>query len=206
MRIPAMIPKNEDPDPSAHAEQPVAAVDPVVALERGERDEPDHRVDDDRTERRTWQALEQCCQEQHRGQDEHGVDQRRQLGLLARTVGDRGLRQAAVDDEAAHEPRCAVRHPLRDELLVRVELVAVLARHAPRGSKRLGVADEDDRQRSDQKIPGGAPPDPTGSPIENRPVGTSPVIATPRSARFRTSTAMIDSVTTIRARGSLGKP
>ena len=124
--------------------------------------------------------------------------------LLARVVGDRGLRQAAVDDEAADETRRAVRHSLRDELLVRVDLVAVLARDAPRGSERLRVADEDDRQRTDQELPRVAPADPRQADREQ--AGRD--VAGDRDAVVREverrSTAMIDSATTISARGSFG--
>ena len=49
---PGHDPEEEDPEPCTHEEQPVGAVDPVVALERVEGDESDHRVDDDRAERR----------------------------------------------------------------------------------------------------------------------------------------------------------
>ena len=80
-----------------------------------------------------------------------GVDERGHLRPLTCVVRDRGLRQAAVDDEAADETGRAVRHPLRGELLVGVDLVAMLLRHAPRCSERFRVSDEDDCERTDQE-------------------------------------------------------
>ena len=55
-------------------------------------------------------------------------------------------------------PGRAARHPLRDQLLVGVDLIAVLARHRAPRRQRFGVADEHDREGAEEQRAGLAPP------------------------------------------------
>ena len=75
-------------------------------------------------------------------QDQAGGEQRRDLGAGACALVDGGLREAAAGGQAADEARAGVRGAERDQLLVGVDLVAVLGREGLRGAERLAEDDE----------------------------------------------------------------
>ena len=205
IRIPWMIPKKRIPSARAHEEQPVGPVDRVVAPPLGERDQAQHRVDHDRRERRARQLLEEAGEDEHREQDQDGVDQRRDLGALPRGVGDRGLREAAVGGEPADEPgRPAGECPGRSAPgRRRSRSGACGPSRAPR------PATPSTPTNTIESAPTSSapawPPSMSGRPTENRPVGTSPVTATPWSARSSAVETAIASTTTSSIRGQRGR-
>ena len=126
----------------------VALVDPPQLPEPAHVDEADDGGDDDRGERRLRQAVEQRGQEQHRGDEQRRHDQPREARADACAGTDGAAREARVDGKALQQAGPDVRRAERDELLVRVDLVASLRCERARGADRLCQRDERQRQRA----------------------------------------------------------
>ena len=117
---PAMIPTARIPSHGAHEEDPVGPVDPVVAPHLGRSvTSPSIASITIAPSVALGRSSNSPARNSMRQQHEDGVDQGRHLRLLPGRVGDRGLRQAAVDREAADEPGGAAGDALGDQLLVR---------------------------------------------------------------------------------------
>ena len=109
--------EQEDPERRRHgrdevrsSREPVdppepARVDAVEADQRPDVDQLDQGGDDDGGQGRLGQLLEEAGQEQQGDDGQGRDDQPRQLGARPGAGVHRGLRQAAVDDHAAGEPR-----------------------------------------------------------------------------------------------------
>ena len=89
MTIPSMIPKQRIPSPGAHEEDPVRAVDAVVALELGEGDEAEHGVDHDRAQSRARKLLEQARR--------NSIVRRTKPALMSEAICDRCPAVSATD-------------------------------------------------------------------------------------------------------------
>ena len=74
------------------------------------------------------------------------------LGAGAGGHGHGGLGQAADDEEAAEKAAQDVGGPVRDQLLVRIDVAAALHRRGLRSAKRLGIADQHDGKRAGREF------------------------------------------------------
>ena len=77
-----------------------------------------------------------------------GRDERRELGPIARRLARGRLAEAGVHGEAAEQAGAGVGGAERDELLVRVDVVAVADRERARRPDQFGEGQEDDPERS----------------------------------------------------------
>ena len=82
-----------------------------------------------------------------------GRDKIGELGMGAGTHGDRGLGQAADDEETAEQATQNIGGPVRDQLLVRIDVAAALHRRGLCPAERLGIADQHDGERAGHKLP-----------------------------------------------------
>ena len=167
-------------------------------------DEPDHGGDDDRGERRLRQAVEQRRQEQHRGDEQHGDEQPREARPHARPGADGAAGEARVDREALQQAGAEIRGAERDELLVRVDLVAALRRERARGADRLRERDEREGERAAAEGADLAEPDRRGCAGVGRPAGTSAITATPCAARSKARLSATETAATTSAHGTRG--
>ena len=130
----------ERPEPDPELEPPLGVVLPELV----DLPEVGDRVDDQRGEHRLGQVLEERREDEHRHEREHGRDEWRDLGPGAGSLVDGRLRQAAAAGEAAEEAGAGIRDAERDQLLVGVDLVAVLGRKILGRPERL--AEDHDQQ------------------------------------------------------------
>ena len=137
-------------------------------------------MDDDGAQRRFGQVLEQAGQEEDGDEDRCAEPDGGELRLLAGLVSGRGLREAAIDDEGAHQAGGSVGRAKRDQLLVGVDLVAVLARVRTRSRDRFGEAHHDDGDGPGTRLTHWLKLM-SGQPRLGRPAGISPMMATPSS-------------------------
>ena len=74
------------------------------------------------------------------------------LGAGAGGHGHGGLGQAADDEEAAEEAAQDIGGPVRDQLLVRIDVAAALHRRGLGSAERLGIADQHDGKRAGREL------------------------------------------------------
>jgi hypothetical protein len=67
--------------------------------------------------------------------------------------GHRGLGQAADDKEPAEKAAQNIRGPVGDELLIRIDVAAILHHRRLCPAKRLGIADQHDCERAGHEFP-----------------------------------------------------
>ena len=114
--------------------------------------EVQHCRDDDGGKRRVRHAPEQRRQQ---NQGEEAKDRRDEVGELGAGAGGHrhgGLGQAADDEEAAEKAAQDVGGPVRDQLLVRVDVAAALHRRGLGPAERLGIADQHDGERAGREL------------------------------------------------------
>jgi hypothetical protein len=75
-----------------------------------------------------------------------------ELGAGAGGHGHRGLGQAADDEEAAEEAAQNIGGPVRNELLVRIDVAAGLHCRGVCPAERLGIADQHDGERAGREL------------------------------------------------------
>ena len=112
-----------------------------------------HCRDDDGGKRRMGHAPEQRRQQDQGQEAKDGGDEIGELGAGAGGHGHGGLGQAADDEKAAEKAAQDVGGPVRDQLLVRVDVAAALHRRGLCPAERLGVADQHDGERAGRELP-----------------------------------------------------
>ena len=141
----------DDATEGADGQQEVGPLPGPVASQLGEVDQAHDRGDDDRGQDRERQVGEDRGKDDRRGEDQDRGDERGQLGPVAGRLASGGLAQAGVDREPTEQAGRGVRRAEGDELLVRVDLVAVADREGTRGPDRFGEREEDDPERPGQQ-------------------------------------------------------
>ena len=111
-----------------------------------------HRGDDDGGKRRVRHAPEQRRQQNQREEAKDRCDEVGELGAGAGGHGHGGLGQAADDEEAAEQAAQDVGGPVRDQLLVRIDVAAALHRRGLCPAERLGIADQHDGERAGREL------------------------------------------------------
>mmetsp|Transcript_61448 Transcript_61448/g.180310 ORF Transcript_61448/g.180310 Transcript_61448/m.180310 type:complete len:428 (+) Transcript_61448:569-1852(+) len=112
--------------------------------------ERDHRADHDRGQHELREVVEEGRQEEHHEKHEEARHQARELGLRPGRVVHRGPREAARHRIAGEHGPDEVREAQRQELLARVDVVAVLRGEVLPDGDRLHVADEAHGERRGQ--------------------------------------------------------
>lgn len=127
--------------PSQNSTLPFAA----VAAKLCDLPEVRDGVDDQRGEHSLGQVLEQRREEQHGDEDQHGREEWGELGAGARLLVDGRLGKAAPGGQSTEQPGAGVGDPEHDQLLVGVDVVAVLGREVLSRAERFA---EDDQQHA----------------------------------------------------------
>ena len=151
--MPCRTPSVSSPanDDRGESKLPAAAGEQVAQI-TGLR-EVQHCRDDDGGKRRVRHAPEQRRQQDQGQEAKERGDKIGELGAGAGGHRHRGLGQAADDEEAAEEAAQDVGGPVRDQLLVRVDVAAALHRRRLCSAERLGIADQHDGERAGREFP-----------------------------------------------------
>ena len=115
-------------------------------------DEAHHRREHDGRQHRLRQVAQQSRRKQHDEQGEEGGDEAGHRCARPGTLVDERLRHAAAHREAATESREEIAGANRQQLLIRVEPIAVLLAEHPADGGRLDGGEDEARQRDRQQL------------------------------------------------------
>ena len=144
-------PRAEHADDRRHRDGEFGAAEAPDVSQRVELHEPGDRHEDDRGEHRLRQNPQQTGEEQDDDECDAGRDQTRQRRARAGAFVDERLRHAAADRKSAAHPGGEVGPADREELLGRVESVAMLAAEHPPDRRRFDRGQDEAGQRQRQQ-------------------------------------------------------